>query len=63
MPNTDSDKQQTNFRLSLTARTLLPALAAHYGVSMADVVEMLVRREAKREGIEAKPAKTTARKR
>lgn len=38
-------------RFSDEGRDALNALANHYGISMADVVEMLVRRELRREGL------------
>jgi hypothetical protein len=45
------DKPQTNVRLTTEGRELLDALAAHYGMSISAVVEMLVRRDAKVERV------------
>lgn len=42
-------KQQLNTRLSPEGRALLLALAAHHGVSQADVVEMALRHLARRD--------------
>ena len=41
----------TTFRLSVEARELLAALSRHKGISMTSVLEVLLREEAKREGI------------
>ncbi len=45
----------TLLRMSKQDKAALHALADHYGISMADVVTMLVRKELRKDGIEPKP--------
>ena len=49
----------TSFHLSLHARTLLKALAQHFGLSQAAVLELLLRKYAREEHIEACPIMET----
>lgn len=42
----------TTFRLTLEARRLLQLLATKKGLSMTGVLEVIIRKEAKEEGIE-----------
>jgi hypothetical protein len=46
-----SVKVQTNVRLTELGRTLLDKLTDLYGVSQADVIEMLIRDRARNEGL------------
>ena len=47
---------QFNFRLSDEGRSLLVALQEHYGgLSQADLVELLLRQTARREGVTPRP--------
>lgn len=46
------DLKPTTFRLTREARRLLQALAQRKGLSMAGVLEVVIRKEAKEEGIE-----------
>lgn len=49
------DLKPTTFRLSEEARRLLVELAAQKGLSMTGVLEVLLRDEAKRSGIQTPP--------
>jgi hypothetical protein len=44
-------KHATSFRLSLKTRRLLVALAQQLGLSQASTIEMVIRKEARREGV------------
>ena len=44
-------KKQTSIRLSDGGKELLEKLAVYYGISQADVIEMLVRKDARNEGL------------
>lgn len=46
-----SNKRQTAFRLSETARELLRALAEEMGVTMVAALEVVIRESAKRRGL------------
>lgn len=47
-------KSSTTFRLTPEALTLLKALAADLGISQAGVIEMIIRKAARKEKIEIK---------
>jgi hypothetical protein len=49
--NESHRKGQTNLRLTDEARRLLDAISKMYGIAMADVVEISVRRYAKELGL------------
>jgi len=44
-------KQKTSVRLSREALRLLKQLAQHHGLSMAGILEMLIRERAKKEDV------------
>ena len=54
---TATNKTQTNIYLSDEAREALKALAERAGVSQSAVVEQLVRKEARKEGLKIKGLK------
>lgn len=49
-------KQATSFRLTGEARKMIIWLAAHHGISQADVLEMVIRREAREQGYKSEGA-------
>ncbi len=57
-PSQKPHKTPTSFRLSAGAQALLLVLADDMGLSQASVIETVLRDEAKRRGVKAKPEAT-----
>ncbi len=53
-PNRTKDIQ-LGLRMSADEKASLHALAEHHGISMADVITMLIRKEIRREGVQVLP--------